>query len=85
MTAYKDFPFPEGSPLFPDHRQVRQYLEQVDPSLIERVRKPMPAGRTAGLVQLVAMAPSSRPSALPQAFFGSSEPPTIFPHRPAGT
>lgn len=27
VTAYKDFPFPEGSPLYPDHRQVRQYLE----------------------------------------------------------
>lgn len=27
VTAYRDFPFPEGSPLYPDHRQVRQYLE----------------------------------------------------------
>jgi dimethylaniline monooxygenase (N-oxide forming) len=27
VTAYRDFPFPDGSPLFPDHVQVRQYLE----------------------------------------------------------
>lgn len=27
MTAYRDFPFPEGGPLYPDHRQVRRYLE----------------------------------------------------------
>ena len=27
VTAYRDFPFPEGSPLYPDHRQVRRYLE----------------------------------------------------------
>ncbi len=27
VTAYQDFPFPDGSPLFPDHVQVRQYLE----------------------------------------------------------
>ena len=27
VTAYRDFPFPEGSPLYPDHRQVRSYLE----------------------------------------------------------
>ena len=27
VTAYKDFPFPEGGPLYPDHRQVRRYLE----------------------------------------------------------
>ncbi len=27
VTAYKDFPFPQGSPLYPDHRQVRAYLE----------------------------------------------------------
>jgi dimethylaniline monooxygenase (N-oxide forming) len=27
VTAYQDFPFPPGSPLFPDHVQVRQYLQ----------------------------------------------------------
>ena len=27
VTAYKDFPFPAGSPLYPDHFQVRAYLE----------------------------------------------------------
>ncbi|QHE84824.1 flavin-containing monooxygenase [Hydrogenophaga sp. BPS33] len=27
VTAYRDFPFPEGGPLYPDHRQVRRYLE----------------------------------------------------------
>jgi dimethylaniline monooxygenase (N-oxide forming) len=27
VTAYQDFPFPQGTPLFPDHVQVRQYLE----------------------------------------------------------
>jgi len=27
VTAYKDFPFLQGSPLYPDHRQVREYLE----------------------------------------------------------
>ena len=27
VTAYKDFPFPDGSPQFPDHFAVRQYLE----------------------------------------------------------
>ena len=27
VTAYKDFPFPEGGPLYPDHRKVREYLE----------------------------------------------------------
>ncbi len=27
VTAYRDFPFPSGSPLYPDHRQVRRYLE----------------------------------------------------------
>ena len=27
VTAYKDFPFPPGSPLYPDHFQVRAYLE----------------------------------------------------------
>ncbi|MGB3072038.1 MAG: NAD(P)-binding domain-containing protein [Ottowia sp.] len=27
VTAYEDFPFPEGSPLYPGHRQVHQYLE----------------------------------------------------------
>ncbi|MDH4377376.1 MAG: NAD(P)-binding domain-containing protein [Ramlibacter sp.] len=26
VTAYQDFPFPEGGPLYPDHRQVHQYL-----------------------------------------------------------
>lgn len=27
VTQYPDFPFPEGTPLFPSHRQVRAYLE----------------------------------------------------------
>ncbi|MGS0754480.1 flavin-containing monooxygenase [Roseateles sp. GG27B] len=27
VTAYKDFPFPEGSPLYPDHAGMRRYLE----------------------------------------------------------
>lgn len=27
VTAYRDFPFPEGAPLYPDHRQMTQYLE----------------------------------------------------------
>jgi dimethylaniline monooxygenase (N-oxide forming) len=27
VTAYKDFPFPADSPLYPDHTQVRAYLE----------------------------------------------------------
>lgn len=27
VTAYRDFPFPDGGPLYPDHRQVRRYLE----------------------------------------------------------
>ncbi len=26
VTAYQDFPFPEGGPLYPDHRQVHRYL-----------------------------------------------------------
>ncbi len=28
-TAYEGFPFPEGTPLFPSHREVRRYLESV--------------------------------------------------------
>jgi dimethylaniline monooxygenase (N-oxide forming) len=27
VTAYKDHPFPPGSPLYPDHRQMTNYLE----------------------------------------------------------
>ena len=27
VTAYQDFPFPEGSPLYPDHAAVRRYLQ----------------------------------------------------------
>ena len=27
VTAYRDFPFPEDGPLYPDHREVRRYLE----------------------------------------------------------
>lgn len=27
ITEYKDFPFPEGGPLYPDHAEVRRYLE----------------------------------------------------------
>lgn len=27
VTAYKDYPFPEGSPLYPDHWQMTAYLE----------------------------------------------------------
>ena len=27
VTAYRDFPFPEDGPLYPDHRQVRRYLD----------------------------------------------------------
>ena len=27
VTAYRDYPFPEDGPLYPDHRQVRSYLE----------------------------------------------------------
>lgn len=27
VTAYRDFPFPEGTPLYPDHWQVHQYLK----------------------------------------------------------
>jgi len=27
VTAYKDFPFPEGGPLYPDHAGMRRYLE----------------------------------------------------------
>ena len=27
VTEYKDFPFPPGSPLYPDHKGVRRYLE----------------------------------------------------------
>lgn len=27
VTAYRDFPFPPDAPLYPDHRQVRSYLE----------------------------------------------------------
>ncbi len=27
VTAYRDFPFPQDGPLYPDHRQVRRYLE----------------------------------------------------------
>ena len=27
VTAYKDFPFPEGGPLYPDHVQVHAYLK----------------------------------------------------------
>ena len=27
VTAYRDYPFPEDGPLYPDHRKVRQYLE----------------------------------------------------------
>jgi glycine/D-amino acid oxidase-like deaminating enzyme len=55
VTAYKDLPFPEGSPLYPDHRQVHQYLASyadkfgVAPhirfrSRVEKV-EPLPAGR----------------------------------------
>ncbi len=55
VTAYKDFPFPEGSPLYPDHRQVHQYLASyadtfgVTPHIRFRSRveqvEPLPAGR----------------------------------------
>ena len=56
VTAYKDFPFPEGSPLYPDHRQVRQYLEAyaekfgVTPHirLHSRVTQVVPAGAGTG-------------------------------------
>lgn len=27
ITAYRDFPFPEGYPIFPDHQQMTAYLE----------------------------------------------------------
>ena len=27
VTAYKDYPFPEGTPLYPDHLQLTRYLE----------------------------------------------------------
>lgn len=27
VTAYRDFPFPDGAPLYPDHRAVARYLE----------------------------------------------------------
>jgi cation diffusion facilitator CzcD-associated flavoprotein CzcO len=27
VTQYRDYPFPEGTPIFPSHRQIRQYLE----------------------------------------------------------
>lgn len=27
VTAYRDFPFPDDAPLYPDHRQVAAYLE----------------------------------------------------------
>ena len=27
VTEYRDFPFPPGSPLYPDHKGVRRYLE----------------------------------------------------------
>ena len=27
VTAYRDYPFPQDGPLYPDHRQVRGYLE----------------------------------------------------------
>lgn len=27
VTAYKDFPFPDGTPLYPDHAEVARYLE----------------------------------------------------------
>lgn len=27
VTQYKDFPFPPGTPIYPDHAQVRQYLQ----------------------------------------------------------
>jgi dimethylaniline monooxygenase (N-oxide forming) len=27
VTAYKDFPFPDSAPLYPDHRQMTAYLE----------------------------------------------------------
>ena len=27
VTAYKDFPFPDSAPLYPDHLQMAQYLE----------------------------------------------------------
>lgn len=27
VTAYRDFPFPPGTPLYPDHKAVAQYLE----------------------------------------------------------
>ncbi len=27
VTAYRDFPFPDGSPLYPDHAAVARYLE----------------------------------------------------------
>ncbi len=27
VTAYADFPFPESAPLYPDHRQMTEYLE----------------------------------------------------------
>ncbi|NBO42478.1 MAG: FAD-dependent oxidoreductase, partial [Betaproteobacteria bacterium] len=27
VTAYQDYPFPEGTPLYPDHWQVHNYLK----------------------------------------------------------
>ncbi len=55
VTAYKDFPFPEGSPLYPDHRQVHRYLASyadrfgVTPHIRFRSKvsdvSPLPGGR----------------------------------------
>jgi dimethylaniline monooxygenase (N-oxide forming) len=40
VTAYKDFPFPDDSPLYPDHRQMVSYLEDYSKSfgLVELIR-----------------------------------------------
>ncbi len=55
VTAYEDFPFPDGTPLFPSHAQVRSYLEDyarhfdITPRIRFRTRvtavEPLPADR----------------------------------------
>lgn len=40
VTAYRDFPFPEDGPLYPDHRQMTAYIEAYAAhfGLVDRIR-----------------------------------------------